>query len=296
MLTWTDKRAALLAVLATGRKTANAEVRARQCPFCLSTTKEPFQINAETGFYHCFSCAASGVCPGFHPDVRVPELCTTKRDKTARYVDPPEDYQPFRDVRNALKYSEAVRYVVRKRRIPLPVAIAHGMGCCTTGRYANRVILPVYDAADPAGWLGWVGRTYRTARFPYTTPTDMDRAIVLYQRWHLDVETDKPLVVVEGVFDAVYVGMGEMDAVAVFGKISEPQFKMFLAAKRPIALCFDGDARHHGLFMAHRLRMHGKSAGSIRLRSKTDPDEYGHTAIDRAALECITAPSGEAVL
>lgn len=215
----------------------------------------------------------------------------TVSSKGLASVDPPPEFVSFSGM--ASRIPQAVQYITQKRKLTLELAKRWGIGCCLGGRYARRVIVPVWDAIEPTRWLGWVGRSWdNRANFPYTTPTDMDRARIIYRQWMLGVDTARPLLVGEGVFDALWAG----EAVATFGKMSEPQFDLLCKAKRPIVLMYDGDARHHGYYQAMRLRLAGKQAASLGLAPAKDPDDYSREVLQEAAIHAIQSGKTEVEL
>jgi hypothetical protein len=270
-------------VLATGRSASNGEVRASECPFCGSTTKEPFQINADTGFYHCFACGESGICPGFYPDPKAPVVTRPSLAAESHVtIPPPPGFLSLRDpdVLEDRRVRPAIDYLKNSRGVGLLQAQNLRIGCCLTGRYARRVIVPVLDAPDPTRWIGWIGRSWSPkARFPYTNDERMDKAKLFYREWLLSLDDPRPLFVVEGVFDAIHCG----EAVAVFGKITEHQLRTLCGTRRTLILCFDGDAWYHGLYKTKQLRRRGVRAHSLHLEPTKDPDNYPRVLLTEAA-------------
>jgi DNA primase len=112
----------------------------------------------------------------------------------------------------------------------------------------------------------------------------MQRGEVLYNHTALHVETERPVMVVEGVFDALALWP---HAVAVLGKPSHFQVDALASAKRPVAIVLDGDAWQEGYALAMRLRLAGQRAGSVTLPPKTDPDEVDRAWLEAAVAECI---------
>jgi DNA primase len=146
------------------------------------------------------------------------------------------------------------------------------------------VVVPILS---PDGeWLGHVGRSWqKDAELPYLYGKGLQRRETLYNAAALNVQTDKPVMVVEGVLDALALWP---DAVAVLGKPSEPQIWALADAARPVAVVLDGDAWSEGEALAMTLRLEGQRAGSVRLPPKTDPDEVDRGWLDEEVRRCLT--------
>ena len=73
---------------------------------------------------------------------------------------------------------------------------------------------------------------------------------------------------------------------SAFGRVSNPQFEVLLAARRPLAVVLDGDAVEEGWAFALRLQL----TGSARLRAAAagnGPRRGGPGVLRQQALECI---------
>jgi hypothetical protein len=139
--------------------------------------------------------------------------------------------------------------------------------CCVSGRYAHRVIAPVLS---PSGdWWGFSARDYtdRSER-KYINSPNFERGRVLYNQVELHRETLEPLVLVEGVFDA----LTHLDhAVACLGKPTSEQLKLLAKVSRPVVVCLDGDAWKDAQAVVMQLRLLGVVAKAIRLPPGIDP-------------------------
>ena len=119
--------------------------------------------------------------------------------------------------------------------------IEYGMGYCTAGFYSGRVIIPVY---------GKPRRTLYTFVARAVTLAAEARGKVLYPPhsrpggtlFNLDRVQPGPLILVEGVFDALRV---PSRAVAVLGsQLSAAQMELLTQLGtewHPIIVCMDGD-------------------------------------------------------
>ena len=262
-----------LAAGALARSRGTTRWRRVACPFCeldgKRDTKGSLSINSESGYYQCWRCDTRGFIEegleGF-------EL---ERDDDAPppNLGPPAEFYPLWRAPGATAKTFAVAREYLRGRVPDEEWQSLGLGAVAPnafGKAAGRVVIPVRN--ERKEWLGWVGRlpTKKKVALPYYYPPGMSTSSILYNQHILQVETDEPALVVEGVFDAIAV---RPHGVAVFGKPREGHFDLLADAKRPVVFVLDGDSWEESLALAMRLRLLGVSAGSVRLPTKADPDE-----------------------
>jgi hypothetical protein len=238
------------------------------CPECLARSgkadyKQALSINVRSGVFWCWKCGLKGRI------ANAPELPPEDPTQAAVAMEPPPGYVTLAspDGQGSIILEAARRYAAK--RCPPHMWDATGIGACATGPYAGRVIIPIFDEDDRT-WLGWVGRTWYPSDKAYTYPKGMNRGNMLYNPRALREDTDEPLLVVEGVFDAIWLWP---NAVAVLGKASELQMEALATCNRPVVIVLDGDAWMEAYAMMQRLRLHGRVAGYVRLPPKLDPDE-----------------------
>ena len=259
------------------------------CPFCEFKTgkadrKQSWSILMSKGAHHCFKCGTSGQIKDFDPTKLGYEAISIEEVEVAKCIEPPEGFmllceEPARSAWSA----DPARAYLKKRGLPEDVWRAAKIGVCVSGQQAGRIIVPVL--ASGGDWVGWVGRIWqKKGTLPYIYPRGMQRGSVLYNQQALMVETDKPVLVVEGVFDSLALWP---DSVAVLGKPSGTQVDALVAAKRPVAVVLDGDAWREGESLAMSLRIEGQRAGNVRLGPGVDPDEVNKSELWAAASECL---------
>ncbi len=242
------------------------------CEPCLLRTGKAdrrgcFSFNTTSGWYKCFKCGLVGRVRGYEGI----EDLEPESDEPAEQFDmsAPEGFtELYRGEGKTAFVFEKARNYLRSRLPDEKLWRAAQIGATLEGKFAGRVVVPVLN---PDGdWVGYVGRVWKKkADLPYLYPKGMNRQ-VLYNHAALLEQSETPLFVVEGVMDALYLWP---HAVAVLGKVSEPQLWALAEAQRPVAVCMDGDAWREGEELSMRLKLEGQRVGNIRLPPKKDPDE-----------------------
>lgn len=253
------------------------------CHACAIRTGKPdrrgsFSFNSANGFYQCFKCAIVGRLDGYE-SVEAPE------------EERPEMKAPFGfyelergDGRGAMALEPARAYLCSRGLTDKQLWRDAHLGACIEGFFSERVVVPVLS---PDGdWQGFVARAWvKKHPIPYLYPKGMARRELLYNHAALNVQTERPVFVVEGVLDALALWP---DAVAVLGKPSAGQIIALAETPRPVAVALDGDAWAEGEELAMTLQLEGQRAGNIRLPPKKDPDEVPRQWLDEEARRCLS--------
>jgi DNA primase len=284
-----SERQQLVAAALASRRTTGRHVRL-SCPLCLGLTgkgdtRGSLSLSMETGFYSCFKCGSKG---------RLDSLGSGETKRAERAPDdrpwtekPPGFYELCTEPGASALACEPARAYLRKRGLAEEMWAQARIGACVSGQLAGRVVVPIL-APDGEAWLGWVGRAWvKKAKRPYHYPAEMPREGMLYNGAALAVDTTDPVLVVEGVFDALSLWP---DGVAVLGKPSDAQVQALVTTRRPVAVVLDGDAHEEGEALAMRLRCEGQRAGYVWLPPRMDPDEIPAEQLKAQAAACIEEP------
>lgn len=272
-----------------GRKPNSAGYMTADCPICLyrlgkADHKAKLWLKPDTRRWSCWRCGAKGrlrtedLEETLRLDLPKPEVPKAK-------LELPEEYVALgsTEALNSVAYAPALDYVTRVRGLALSLVKELRLGACLTGKFAGRVIMPVYDVANVLKW--YVGRSWRPkSSMPYLYPRG-GREGVMFNERALDVTTDEPVLVVEGMFDAYAL---YPQGVAVLGKTTDVHLARLSRSSRPVVLVPDGDAWSEGLAQVQRLRMRGARAGLIKLPPRRDPDELA-ALVKEAAPQAVTA-------
>lgn len=267
------------------------------CPFCLLNTgkddkRRSLGIRADDGKWHCFRCDEWGYLEGELPEwIGAGAAPKTERNEDEEpeeiTFDPPEHFYPLwrEPAISALTFKPARDYL-RSRGLKRDAWHYAGIGACAEGDYAFRIIVPVFNVEGTA-WIGYVGRYWTpkvpSGRLKYRYPPGMQRT-QLYDEHLLFEETEEPVLIVEGVMDALpYFGR----ACACLGKPTREHKATLRKAQRPIAICLDGDAHEEAWGLAMQLRLDGLRAGFVKLPPGLDPATVDRAWLLEEAERCI---------
>lgn len=262
------------------------------CPYCLNETgktdkRQSLGIKPAIAFFMCFKCGVRGRLRDVPDDVLVLEAKLAKQnaDVVQPIKGPPDGYEPIADEEAWTSiFLETPRKYLQARGVTREIAKAAKIGICDQGRLAQRIVVPVLDV-DRTTWLGYSARDWTNKQDPrYRYPKGMARGVLLYNWAAIYEVTDVPLIFVEGVFDALPYFP---DSSASLGKPGDYHRRLLLDARRPIAVCLDGDAWEEGWALAEYLRLNDKTAGAVRLPPATDPNSVDHNWLREESIKCI---------
>lgn len=248
-----------------------------ECPICgLQRTKgdakKSLGFFPETGYYHCFRCHSAGKLRGDFQEyrARAPVRKTDPTEPTEANFAPDGFMLLAEEPALSAIATEAARKYLVKRKISRETWKAAFIGVCLEGRHKDRVIVPIFGK-NRFDWIGWVGRDWTgKATLPHKFPSGMLRGELLYNQQALAEKTEAPVIIVEGVFDAL---IDWPATVACLGKPSGNHFSIMCGTTRPIVVALDGDSWSEAEALSKRLQLAGKRSAWIRLPPKTDPGD-----------------------
>lgn len=269
------------------------------CPFCADDghidRKHSLGVSSATGWYECFRCGTKGKLES-PPDPSAAASYRPDQPTERVLMPPPEEYVAMASVRGSRSPTfEPARAYLRKRRLTdIETWRRYQIGAADDGYWAGRVIIPMLSHED-GEWLGWIARLWCNPSpnaegrhaMKYLYPKGMPRGQTFWNHRALFVESDDPVMVVEGALDALPF---DEDAVACLGKLSHAQMDALQETKRPVVAVLDGDAWVESWALAARLRFEGRRAGFVRLPPKVDPDEVDADWLREEARRSLEKP------
>ena len=243
------------------------------CPVChlngedKRDSKKSLSFNPRTTYYQCWRCGVKG---SLEQDGKRPFIPAAQRE----FYLPDEFMGLFNGVGAAAQIFNKHRAYLKVRGLSEDVCTSVNVGACATGYWAGRVIVPCYLGVR---LLGWVARAlHPLVRPKYLYPKGMARRTMVFNQDALYEDTDAPLFIVEGVFDALAL---YPNAVALLGKPSNDHLSLFLKSTRHLVVAFDGDAHEECWAFATKLKMFGLNTSWVKLPAAEDPSSVGNNWI-----------------
>jgi len=269
------------------------------CPLCGSSKRKPFCVQTDTGVWICHSCNKRGGpmqlvlevldtdyptalkrivenFSVFQPEESDPfdedeEEWEDAKDNSV-VIELPEKYKLLADNPDSILAQPVIRYA-KSRGIGWDLIRRYRMGYVASGRFASRLIVPVYHLGQ---LVTFVARDITdTAELKVDTPPGNDQGAYCF---NLDnIWGREEVIVTEGVFDALM--LPEM-AIATFGKkISVEQVRLLMrSGAKTLTFCYDEDAIADAYKFADKWSMTFR-VKLIELPPNRDPNKLGRDAM-----------------
>ena len=147
-----------------------------------------------------------------------------------------------------LEHFKAYNYLVNERKISREIIMKYRLGFCTTGKYANRIIIPSYDKVGELNYF--VGRSYdpkEKKRKYLNPPADKDKIIFNEGL----VNWDFTVFLVEGVFEMFSF---PVNIIPMLGKtLSTTLFLKLQEFKPDVVVLLDPDAYKNAINLYYML-------------------------------------------
>ena len=277
-----------------------------QCPFCADASNH-CGVNPDTEIFHCWKChlkghfidllmELTGLSYGACKDIVSDSTTTFKKSslETIRNtlegetsesksvviteVRLPKSFEPITDDTNFPLLDD----YLKRRNISKETLIEHGVGICRTGKYMNRIIIPVFYQGklvsfQAADLTGFANLKYRSA------PQSMGRINDFLYNYD-KIEVGGRMIVEEGVLDAWRTGD---EAVAAFtSNLTKAQVQLIMDKElSELYFCFDceGIAYFKAREQADKFRAYISVVEVVKLPFGQDPDDLDKEKI----YQCI---------
>ena len=206
-----------------GRRLKKADEYMYWSPFT-SHHKPKLQINIKTGKWHCWVSNQGG-----HNLFQLLKRLKASREQFTELGDIvgkpseslssqtsdkkqilrlPKEFKPMWENGGGIIQKHSWVYL-QNRGMGKADVIRYGIGYCSEGLYSNRVIIPSYDGNGELNYF--VGRSIYKDGMKYKNPP-VSKDVIGFE---LFINWDEPLILCEGVFDAIAV---KRNAIPLFGK------------------------------------------------------------------------------
>ena len=191
---------------------------------------------------------------------------TNKKDEVTESVQLPSEYIPLWKPSNSIIRKHALNYLIGRGVSPSEI-IKYSIGYCDSGQYKNKIIVPSYDSNGRLNYF--VGRSFYESNFKHKNP-QVSKDVIGFE---LFVNWDFPIVICEGVFDAIAI---RNNSIPLFGKSPQSNIKKSIIKNgvSKIYIALDSDALKNSVRFAEELMNTGIDVHLIEL-GNSDPSEMG---------------------
>ncbi len=251
------------------------------CPFC-HHHKKKFAVNILKNKWKCWVCGSRGnhLIGLFKKlDVSPAQIKELKKclndDDIKSYVDTsdevvelhlPYEFKPLWKPVDSFEYKHAISYL-KKRDISGYDIIRYRMGYCESGQYGGRIIVPSYGIDGKLNYF--IARAYHDTNMKYKNPPVSKNVVVFEEQ----INWNEPIVLVEGVFDAISV---RRNAIPMLGKFLPKKLEVKLLENqvKNVYILLDDDARTEALQLEQKLKSFGMNVSQVSV-SGGDAGELG---------------------
>ena len=273
-------------VLGKGQSTSKGNY-AFKCPFC-THHKNKMEISLRTtakreNFWHCWVCGAKGkTLLTLFKKIKAPKgkidelnilIVPTKNEEhvVVGTLELPKEFISLSNIIEdkiaQIEAKHALKFL-KKRGITQNDIIKYNIGFCKEGPYAERVIIPSFDELSKLNYF--IARSYKDSDRKYKNPPVAAKDVIGFE---LYINWDAPLILVEGMFDALTI---KRNVIPLFGKVIHGKLmeKLVKSSVDRIYIALDNDARRDALKQAEMLMSYGKEVYLVEMEGK-DANEIG---------------------
>lgn len=257
------------------------------CPVC-NHKKPKLEINLRTNEkgenpWECWVCGQEGTKGrtvysllkkiNVSKDRAVEVLKYVKKGKKYNYkqqnvVQLPKDFTPLYKASTTSIIANKYKKYLYRRGLTDNDFIKYNIGYCRSGEYEGRIILPSYSESNTLNFF--VARATGPAFMKYKNP-EADKDIIFFENL---INWDKPIIICEGVFDAIAI---KRNAIPILGKgISNSlKLKIIQSDVQDIYIALDRDALKVAINYCEQFLKLGKNVYLVDLQQQQDPGELG---------------------
>jgi hypothetical protein len=251
------------------------------CPVC-KHYKRKLEVSLVTGKYNCWVCNFRGLSyRSLFKKLNAPSEAysalgefetykfssTYSNDEEPERPKLPDEFKQMAVPSKDKVYYKAIQYL-KERNVTKCDILRYNIGYCDTGLYANRIIIPSYDADGNVNFFSArdiTGYSYAKYRL-----SGYSKNIIGFE---LFINFEEPITLVEGQFDAISV---RKNAIPLFGKgLSKKLKARLLESDVPrVNVLLDNDAHEDAIEICRFLVKNEIPAHLVKLEDK-DPSILG---------------------
>jgi len=226
------------------------------CPFC-NHHKKKLSVNFGKGYWKCWVCDVRGKniyrlvrkYGSYQQRQKWLELegrldlgefdnifSEMNNVSTEQTLDLPDEFVSLCNKRLPRSSQKPLKYLF-ERGLTKEDIIKWKIGYCAKGRYGGRIIIPSFNNSGNVNYF--IARSYVGHQRKYLNP-QAEKDIIFNE---LSIDWDSPVILVEGVFDAIVAGE---NAIPILGSTIRNTTKLFQAISindTPVYIALDEDAK-----------------------------------------------------
>jgi len=269
------------------------------CPYC-KHHKHKFSVNIHKNVYKCWICDTRGSnlfrvfrrFGSFSEQEKWKELTGQKQDLNEfdqlfreeteehlaeQILELPESFVSLTHPHSSRSHQRATKYLT-ERLIDKMDILRWKIGYCSTGPFANRIIIPSFNSEGDLNYF--IARTFADDYQRYKNPS-VSRDIVFNE---LYVDFSEEITLVEGVFDALKA----TNAVPILGStIRETSkiFKKIVAHDTPVLMALDPDAKRKASAIKRLFLKYGIEVREIQYKDERDMGDMSKQEVRELSQE-----------
>lgn len=200
------------------------------------------------------------------------------QDRIKPKIDLPKEYKCLANCKKPLDCGLPLRYL-QKREVSKSLILKYKIGYCSSGKYKDRIVIPSFDLMGKVDYF--VARNYVSDYLRYSNPPT-HRDLIFNELW---IDWEKPIVLTEGVFDAIKVS----NSIPILGtEVSEDSllFRKIVEFSDTVVLALDNTARFKQNKISKLLLSYDLDVNEINLKGNKDLGELTMTE-----AECLVTES-----
>lgn len=282
IITLKQKKDLLISVFGEGTTSGDGKDIAFQCPICKKSpkakNKRKLSISIETGIYHCWVCESKGKNISFFVKKNIPNFSDLdklrdffgiEKDDVEQEEEKAKIYLPPDFKLLALSDSFAAKRIkkyLKKRGMTEEDLYRFKVGYSEEFGFDNRAIFVSLNKDLDLNF--YVTRSINDdIKFGKYKNCDASKKDIIFNE-HL-IDWEKPVILVEGIFDAVKAGENSIPVLGSWIDESYEVFKKIVENKADVILGFDPDAKNKEIKIASLLFKNGIN---VKMMQNLDKD------------------------
>tara|TARA_X000001382_G_scaffold129791_3_gene122702 strand:- start:230 stop:1192 length:963 start_codon:yes stop_codon:yes gene_type:complete len=268
IVTLKQKRELISSVFGKGVVASNGSDIAVYCPICLKSSKvkkkRKLSISIETGVYHCWVCEAKGrsisrfAQVNFPNSKQLPKLKEyfgnfkeSKSEELKVILKLPEDFKLL--TLSSSRKSKFLKKYLLTRGMKYEDLYRFKAGYSFEPGFENRVIFPSFDNDLDLNF--YLTRVCEETKYQKYKNCNASKKEIIFNEYTVDWK--KPVILVEGIFDAVKAGNNAIPILGSWIDTKYSIFKKIIKEKSDVILALDPDAKEKQIKISKNLISYG---------------------------------------